>query len=405
MIFNNKGLSLRGKYDFFLDGEPLEVTDQYQYLGLKIRPSGAMGMAVEELNIKATKAWFSISKVLYKHKRLDVQRSLQIFDSLVVPISTYGSEFWLPHSLPLKSFRSYDNLLNCWENFIPEKINKKCCRLILGVHKKASRLAVLGELGRHPILIRTISHCLNYKLNLYKHSDQESILGNVMVEMRAMADQSQDCWLTRVQKMEKLLNTPKLPSLSLTSGKILLTDLKQKFETLWKQKISEQKSGPDGINHNKLRTYSTLKNSFCLEPYIKLVKNRSQRMHITRLRISAHNLNIERGRYQGIAIEQRVCKYCPANIDRSEPNIDDEFHFLNKCKTFHISRNCLYGKFSSLQPNFRNSTENQKFNRLLNPQTAQETKLINKFIKILFDWREKINNGFSITNLGIYFTE
>ena len=56
MIFNKKGLSLRGKYNFFLDGEPLEVTDQYQYLGLKIRPSGAMGMTVEELNIKATKA-------------------------------------------------------------------------------------------------------------------------------------------------------------------------------------------------------------------------------------------------------------------------------------------------------------------------------------------------------------
>ena len=56
MIFNKKGLSLRGKYIFFLDGEPLEVTDQYQYLGLKIRPSGAMGMTVEELNIKATKA-------------------------------------------------------------------------------------------------------------------------------------------------------------------------------------------------------------------------------------------------------------------------------------------------------------------------------------------------------------
>lgn len=128
-------------------------------------------------------------------------------------------------------------------------------------------------------------------------------------------------------------------------------------------------------------------------------------MNITRLRNSAHNLNIERGRYQGLAIEQRICKYCPANTIQCEPNIDDEFHFLNKWKTFTISRNCLNGKFSSLEPNFKNITENQKFNRLLNPKTAQETKLINKFIKILFDWRENINNGFSITNLGIFFAE
>ena len=418
MIFNKRGLTLRRNYNFFLGGEPLEVTDQYQYLGLKIRPSGAMGLAVEELNTKATKAWFSISKIFYKHKRLEVHRSLQIFDSLVVPVSTYGSEFWLPHSLPVKSFRSFDNLLNCWENFIPEKINQKCCRLILGVHKKSSRLAVLGELGRHPLLIKSLAHCLNYKLNLNNKRDSDSILGNVMVEMRAMADQSQDCWLTRVNKMEKLLNIPNLPGLSRTSGKTILTDLKLKFETFWKRKLTEEKIGSDNINHNKLRTYSDLKNNFNIEPYIKLVRNRSQRMHITRLRISAHNLNIERGRYKGLTIAQRVCKYCPPPRSYSsqtptlsggtlpnENNIDDEIHFLNKCKTFLTSRNCLYKKFAALEPTFETCTENQKFKRLLNPNTAQETKIINKFIKIMFDWREKIDQGFPITNLGIYFAK
>ena len=399
MIFNKRGLSLKGKYNFFLGGEALEVTDQYQYLGLKIRPSGAMGLAVEELNTKATKAWFSISKILYKHKRLEVRRSLQIFDSLIVPISTYGAEFWLPHSLPAKSFRSFDNLLNCWENFVPEKINQKCCRLILGVHKKASRLAVLGELGRHPLLIKSLSHSLNYKLNLNKNRDSDSILGNVMVEMNAMADQSQDCWLTRVQKIEKLLKIQNLPSLSRTSGKIIFNDLKEKFETFWKRKLTEEKIGADNINHNKLRTYSNLKNNFNLEPYLNLVRNRTQRMQITRLRISAHNLNIERGRYKGLTVAQRICKYCPSS------NIDDEFHFLNKCKTFLTSRNCLFKKFTALEPTFETLTENEKFKRLLNPKTAQETKIVNKFINIMFDWREKIDKGFPITNLSIYFAK
>ena len=144
-----------------------------------------------------------------------------------------------------------------------------------------------------------------------------------------------------------------------------------------------------------------LKNNFNIEPYIKLVRNRIQRMHITRLRISAHNLNIERGRYKGLTIAQRVCKYCPSN----ENNIDDEIHFLNKCKTFLTSRNCLYKKFAALEPTFETFTENEKFKRLLNPKTAQETKIINKFIKIMFDWREKIDQGFPITNLGIYFAK
>ena len=96
-----------------------------QYLGLKIKPSGAMNYAVDELNAKATKAWFSISKVLYKHKRMEVNKSLQIFDSLITPIATYGCEFWLPHCLPAKSFKNSMNLMSSWESFTPEKNQPK----------------------------------------------------------------------------------------------------------------------------------------------------------------------------------------------------------------------------------------------------------------------------------------
>ena len=111
MVFNKTGLTLRKNNNFLLDGKPLEVTDQYQYLGLKIRPSGSMNFAVDELNVKANKAWFSISKVLYRHKRMEIKKSLQIFDSLVTPVATYGCEFWLPHCVPAKSFKSSDNFL------------------------------------------------------------------------------------------------------------------------------------------------------------------------------------------------------------------------------------------------------------------------------------------------------
>ena len=122
---------------------------------------------------------------------------------------------------------------------------------------------------------------------------------------------------------------------NITRSRIFCADLEQKFEHFWKIKLTEEKIGPDNINHNKLRTYSTFKKNFSLEPYLGLVQNRSQRM----LRISAHNLNIERGRYKGLAIVHRVCKYC-----QNEMNIDDELHFLNKCKTFLTRCNCFLWK-------------------------------------------------------------
>ena len=55
----------------------------------------------------------------------------------------------------------------------------------------------MGGLGQHPLLIKSLSHCLNYKLNLNKNRDSDSILGNVMVEMRAMADQSHNLNIER----------------------------------------------------------------------------------------------------------------------------------------------------------------------------------------------------------------
>ena len=93
IIFNKSGKVLKG-YKFVLDGAQLEVADHYQYLGIKLRPSGSLSFAAEELCAKARKAWFSISNIVYKDKRMPVQRAFQLFDSLVTPAALYGCEFW-----------------------------------------------------------------------------------------------------------------------------------------------------------------------------------------------------------------------------------------------------------------------------------------------------------------------
>ena len=72
-------------------GIELEVSDSYQYLGLKLRPSGSITAAAEELSAKARRAWFSISSVIYKDKRMPVDRAFQLFDSLVSPVALYAS--------------------------------------------------------------------------------------------------------------------------------------------------------------------------------------------------------------------------------------------------------------------------------------------------------------------------
>ena len=178
MIFNSRGLKLTNE-KIFLDGSPLEIVDSYQYLGIKFKPSGAFQVAVGELFDNANRAWFAISNVLYQHKKLAVKKALQLFDSLIRPIFLYAVEFWLPFIIPKKGLESYNCLMKFWEQFQPEVLNQKLCRMLLGVHKKCSRLTVLGELGRYPVLVPALKLCLKYQHNI-DSLDRNTLVGRAM---------------------------------------------------------------------------------------------------------------------------------------------------------------------------------------------------------------------------------
>ena len=92
---------------------------------------------------------------------MEVDKVFGLFDSLISPVATYGSVFWLPHIIKKAGFQSKVKLLDSWESFKCETLNQKCCRMFLSVHTKSSRLAVLGELGRHPLFVNTLAQRLN----------------------------------------------------------------------------------------------------------------------------------------------------------------------------------------------------------------------------------------------------
>ena len=108
--------------------------------------------------------------------------------------------------MAFKSFESKVNLLKGWGNFIPETLLQRFNRLILGTHKKTSRLCTLGELGTYLMLVKRLTHTLNYKWSLFNKQDKNSLVYEALNEMSVMSDNGIDCWLSRVNKMEVLLN-------------------------------------------------------------------------------------------------------------------------------------------------------------------------------------------------------
>ena len=88
---------------------------------------------------------------------------------------------------------------------------------------------------------------------------------------------------------------------------------------------------------SKLRTYSLLKTSLGYEQYLSEIGDVERRTALTKLRLSNHQLMIEKGRHIGVERDSRFCPFCPNEIE-------NEKHFLMECNPFSTLRNELFQK-------------------------------------------------------------
>ena len=87
---------------------------------------------------------------------------------------------------------------------------------------------------------------------------------------------------------------------------IFLSFIKCNYNRLWFLSLHDDKIDKDF--GNKLRTYRLFKNNISLEPYLSM-KNDEQRILLSKLRISNHNLEIERGRHRGFQAKKEFVNY------------------------------------------------------------------------------------------------
>ena len=94
---------------------------------------------IEELKDKASRAWFGISNVIFKNKRMEMSKVFGLFYSLVTPIALP-----LPFLVGKAGFTLPEKLVDAWETFGCEILNQKFSKIFLSVYSKSNRLAVLG---------------------------------------------------------------------------------------------------------------------------------------------------------------------------------------------------------------------------------------------------------------------
>ena len=122
---------------------------------------------------------------------------------------------------------------------------------------------------------------------------------------------------------------------------------------------------------SKLRTYAILKREAGFENYLNDIKNVSDRILVSKFRLSNHRLMIEVGRHEKIPIprEQRFCPFCPGAVE-------DELHFTFSCPTYKHLRIAYLDNFFTLIPHLRFLPHDAKFHALFSNPNTESCKFI-----------------------------
>ncbi|KXJ12007.1 hypothetical protein AC249_AIPGENE11481 [Exaiptasia diaphana] len=145
----------------------------------------------------------------------------------------------------------------------------------------------------------------------------------------------------------------------------------------WHGELFNDERGIHG-QRNKLRTFRLFKVNYSLEGYLTKVKQFHHRRALTKLRISNHDLEIEKGRYSGgyKKVEERKCFHC-------KDAVEDEKHFLIKCPLYSKIRD----KFIKQNNIHDFIAEEEFFLKLIDPPKRLQTQAA----KYIYDFALQIN--------------
>lgn len=254
-----------------------------------------------------------------------------------------------------------------------EKIQNFILKDILGVHGKSSNLAVKQELGIFPLYMKVFKMMFKYYTRLTKlvssknNTANNSLLKNAFIEDCNLTNSGAKSWSRSIQNIQ---NHFKITDLNI-SPKLFENQLKA-FHT---EEINKQIEAIKVNQTGKLSFYSTIlktTNIIQIQNYLTLPISKDLRLHLSRLRISAHQLYIETGRYckPPIPRENRYCYSCK-NL------IEDESHFLLICPEYTKFREKYEDVFCT-----------NNICDLLNTTVFSVTKNLCRYIKESFEHRK-----------------
>uniref|UniRef100_K1QT84 Reverse transcriptase zinc-binding domain-containing protein n=1 Tax=Magallana gigas TaxID=29159 RepID=K1QT84_MAGGI len=263
---------------------------------------------------QGNKAMFSISSKM-KDLNFNVETQLNVFDTYVKSVLSYGAEIW--------GFHKGQDV---------EKVHINFCKKVLGVRKNTCNSAVYYEVGRFPLEIFRKQKIFKYWFKL--RNSKNCILKACYEDMV----KNNDIWISNIRKELSILGLADLYQSTMKES-VILDIIFNRMCDVFKQKVVN-----DISNASKCILYKHVVDHFCLQVYLKKPIHVKYRKLITRLRLSSHDLKIETGRYENLTRDCRKCESCNLNV------IEDEFHFLLICPSLCSLRDKYIKKYYSRKP-------------------------------------------------------
>ena len=382
LILNKRS---QNNHSFKLYDSKLEEVQSYNYLGIIISKRGDFKIAINHLHDKAARAFYSIRKHFNFYNNTNPKTLLRLFDSIIKPILLYGSEIWALYGWSKNTIKDINNFLLC-TNTKFETLHSKACKNALGVHRKATEVLAKAELGRFPLMLNIIQYIYNYWQHVLSSNPRDLI--HIALKHNIEQDRiGKMNYYTRIKGLLIALNSP-LMIYKENNPKVATNTnlLKCKFKTLYINHFFNltniKANRPSG---GRFEIYNTIKQNYNCEDYIHNIRDNTLRRHITNIRISTHNLPVEKLRKANIPKHLRFCKLCDQNT------LGDEFHTVMLCPNTNIAsqRKTLHDNISLINTQWNTLTNKQQFTYLL----LAHDKLVTPYFAIFLDKVNKMISG------------
>ena len=147
----------------------------------------------------------------------------------------------------------------------------------------------------------------------------------------------------------------------------------------WKAAVLTTTLGPPPLMPEP--TYNTFSFFPKLATYISHLTDTRLIAAVAQLRLSSHNLEIERGIHTRpkTPVANRICRRCQTT------QVDDEIHFLMQCNTFELDRKTLLSEAGKYITNFNTQFDTEQFKSIMSSENHAIINALAKYIYVCFE--------------------